>query len=46
MVNGLDKQKVLIVDDTPENIQVLMETLKQDYKIVAANNGQKGLTNG
>jgi len=43
MVDGLEKQKVLIVDDTPENIQVLMETLKQDYKIVAANNGQKAL---
>ena len=43
MADGLEKQKVLIVDDAPENIQVLMETLKQDYKIVAANNGQKAL---
>lgn len=38
-----DMQKVLIIDDMPENIQTLMETLKQDYKIVAAINGQKGL---
>ena len=38
-----DKQKVLIVDDTPENIQVLMETLKEDYAIVAAINGEKAL---
>ena len=37
------KQKVLIVDDTPENIQVLMETLKEDYAIVAAINGEKAL---
>lgn len=38
-----NKQKVLIVDDTPENIQVLMETLKEDYAIVAAINGEKAL---
>jgi putative two-component system response regulator len=38
-----EKAKVLVVDDTPENIQVLMETLKTDYKIVAAINGQKAL---
>lgn len=36
-------QKVLIVDDTPENIQVLMETLKDEYRIVAAINGEKAL---
>ncbi len=38
-----ERQKVLIVDDTPENIQVLMETLKKDYAIVAATNGYKAL---
>ena len=43
MVDGLDKQKVLIVDDAPENIQVLMETLKDDYAITAATNGEKAL---
>jgi phosphoserine phosphatase RsbU/P len=37
------KPKVLIVDDTPENIQVLMETLKDQYTIVAAINGEKAL---
>jgi two-component system sensor histidine kinase ChiS len=37
------KPKVLIVDDTPENIQVLMGTLKDDYAIVAAINGEKAL---
>ncbi len=41
--SSLNKQKVLIVDDTPENIQVLMETLKEDYAIVAAINGEKAL---
>jgi CheY-like chemotaxis protein len=37
------KPKVLIVDDTPENIQVLMGTLKDQYAIVAAINGEKAL---
>jgi len=35
--------KALIVDDTPENIQVLMETLKDEYAILAAKNGEKAL---
>ena len=43
MVDNTNKQKILIVDDTPENIQILMETLKDDYKIVAAINGEKAL---
>jgi DNA-binding response OmpR family regulator len=37
------KTKVLIVDDTAENIQVLMETLKDQYAIVAAINGEKAI---
>jgi len=43
MVDSSVKHKVLIVDDTPENIQILMETLKGEYAIVAAINGQKAL---
>ena len=43
MVEAERKPKVLIVDDTPENIQVLMETLKDQYTIVAAINGEKAL---
>ena len=43
MVAGSRKPKVLIVDDTPENIQVLMEALKDQYTIVAAINGEKAL---
>jgi sigma-B regulation protein RsbU (phosphoserine phosphatase) len=38
-----DRQRVLIVDDTPENIQILMEALKADYRITAATNGPKAL---
>jgi len=43
MVDAPIKSKVLIVDDTPENIQVLMGTLKDQYAIVAAINGEKAL---
>ena len=42
-MEGGRKSKILIVDDTPENIQVLMETLKDQYAIVAAINGEKAL---
>jgi len=43
MVEDFGKPKVLIVDDTPENIQILMGTLKDEYAIVAAVNGEKAL---
>jgi two-component system sensor histidine kinase ChiS len=43
MLEGEERPKVLIVDDTPENIQVLMGTLKDQYAIVAAINGEKAL---
>jgi sigma-B regulation protein RsbU (phosphoserine phosphatase) len=43
MLEGAKKLKLLIVDDTPENIQVLMGTLKDQYAIVAAINGEKAL---
>ena len=43
MVESKKKPTVLIVDDTPENIQVLMGTLKDQYAIVAAINGEKAL---
>lgn len=35
--------KVLIVDDQPQNIQILMEMLKTDFTIVAAINGERAL---
>jgi len=38
-----EKEKILIVDDTPNNIHVLMNTLKGDYKVLAATNGEKAL---
>lgn len=37
------KQKVLIVDDAPENLQVALEILKEDYIVTVAKSGQKAL---
>lgn len=37
------RKKILIVDDTPENIDVLGEVLKPYYKRSVALNGEKGL---
>lgn len=37
------KARVLIVDDIPENIQILLSTLKNDYAILVATNGEKAL---
>lgn len=34
---------LLIVDDTPENIKILMEALKDDYKLLAATSGERAL---
>lgn len=39
----MNQSKVLIVDDTLENIQILMETLKNEHAVIAAKNGEKAL---
>lgn len=39
-----NKDSLLIVDDTPENINVLSSILEQDYQIRAAINGSSALT--
>ena len=38
-----DKSTVLIVDDAPENIQVLLSTLKNDFAILVATSGEQAL---
>ena len=43
MYDAYGKQKVLIVDDTPENIHVLMGILSDEYAIVVATHGEKAL---
>ena len=42
-MNMEKKQRVLIVDDSADNIQVLMGLLKDEYKLVAATSGEKAL---
>ncbi len=39
----LSKQSVLIVDDTPDNIDLLSEVLGDDYRIRVATSGEKAL---
>ena len=43
MSNGNYRPLVLIVDDTPTNIQVLAETLRTDYRVKVATSGQAAL---
>jgi PleD family two-component response regulator len=37
------REKILIVDDNPENLMTLMNILKDDYTVIAATSGEKGL---
>lgn len=37
------KSKILIVDDVPENIRMLMEILKDDHEIIPATSGEDAL---
>ncbi|MFC1877378.1 HD domain-containing phosphohydrolase [Thermodesulfobacteriota bacterium] len=46
MNNVLPKQTLLVVDDTPENIDILDGILRKDYKIKVALNGKKALEIG
>ncbi len=39
MTTAEERQKILIVDDQSENLQILMETLKADHMLVAARSG-------
>lgn len=39
----MDKQTLLVVDDTPENIDLLIGLLKEQYLIKAARNGRLAL---
>jgi putative two-component system response regulator len=39
----LPKQCVLVVDDSPENIDLLSEILRDDYRVRVATSGEKAL---
>ncbi|HBA89211.1 MAG TPA: diguanylate cyclase response regulator [Geobacter sp.] len=47
MSNGTEaeerRQKILIVDDTPANIEILYKILKKEYDILFAKNGKDGI---
>ncbi|NPV02108.1 MAG: response regulator [Brevinematales bacterium] len=38
-----DRKTVLIIDDTPLNIKILSDALKDEYRILVAPNGERGL---
>ncbi|EGB14374.1 response regulator receiver modulated metal dependent phosphohydrolase [Pseudodesulfovibrio mercurii] len=38
-----EKQTVLVVDDIPTNLDLLVETLKDEYRVLAALNGREAL---
>lgn len=40
---NIGKPKILLVDDTPENLQILVATLKEEYRLLVASNGEKAL---
>lgn len=40
----MNKQTILLVDDTPQNLQVLYQTLKERYELYSADNGRDALT--
>ena len=44
MVSMKDKESVLIVDDTPINIQVLVQALRSSYRMRVANGGKDALS--
>jgi len=41
--NYMDKPTVLVVDDTPDNLSLMSELLKDLYKLKLANNGERAL---
>lgn len=42
-MNQTKKQRILVVDDSPENLDILVSLLKNDYMVAAARNSQKAL---
>lgn len=39
-MNSQNLKKVLVVDDIPENIDIIVGILKDDYEIIAARSGK------
>ncbi|MCX5813797.1 MAG: response regulator [Proteobacteria bacterium] len=43
MIDVKERKTILVVDDTPANIQILVEVLKDEYTTIVATNGEKAL---
>jgi len=43
MVEPLDRQTILVVDDTPDNIDILISILKSVYKVMVATSGTQAI---
>ena len=41
--NKTNKQTILVVDDTPDNLFLVSNLLKDIYTVKVANSGEKGL---
>ncbi|MBF0467892.1 MAG: response regulator [Desulfamplus sp.] len=39
-----EKKKILVVDDSPPNIKILNQILKEEYTVMVATNGEKALS--
>lgn len=42
-MNNIQKEKVLVVDDNPENLMLVVNILKESYTVIAATDGAKAL---
>jgi PleD family two-component response regulator len=42
-VEVVEKKKILVVDDTPENLTILYKILRSEYEVIGANSGQEAL---
>ncbi len=42
-VDGMVKPTILVVDDTPDNLALMRELLKDDYQVKLANGGERAL---
>ena len=40
---GTERKRILVVDDEPQNIMVMRETLKMTYTVIAATDGERAL---
>ena len=42
-MDGVEKSTILVVDDTPDNLALMMDLLKDTYKVRLANSGERAL---